>query len=123
MAKILAIDDDSFFLLSLNNFLTFKKFEVTTVQNPYYAKEVIRDNEFDCLLMDIQMPGVDGYELVKYVRRIRPSLPIIIITGLSASKYRDELSRYENMAFLEKPFNPLTLLELINKFTQPESEK
>ena len=120
MAKILAIDDDPYFLISLNNFLTFQKYEVITVQNPYHAKEVIRDNEFDCLLMDVQMPGVDGFELIEYVRRVRPTLPVIIITGLSASKYGAEFSRYGRIAFLEKPFNPLTLMELIKKFTQPD---
>ncbi|RLD12647.1 hypothetical protein DRI50_08840 [candidate division KSB1 bacterium] len=115
MAKILAIDDDPYFLFSLSNFLTFKKHNVTTVQNPYRAKEIIRDENFDCLLMDIQMPGVNGYELMKYTRQLRPALPVIIISGLSYSKNFEELSKYKNVKFIEKPFNPLILLEMIER--------
>jgi DNA-binding NtrC family response regulator len=65
--------------------------------------------------MAIQMPGVNGYELMKYTRQLRPALPVIIISGLSYSKNFEELSKYKNVKFIEKPFNPLILLEMIER--------
>ncbi len=115
MARILAIDDDPYFLLSLDNFLTLKQYEVITVQNPYKAKEVIRKERFDCLLLDIQMLGVNGFELMEYSRELHPQLPVIFMSGLGASKYEDMLLNIKNTRIVEKPFDPILLAETIEE--------
>ncbi len=118
MARILAIDDDAYFLLSLNNFLTFKQHRVMTVQNPFLVQEILQTHKFDCVLMDIQMPGLNGFELINTIREREPHLPIIVISGLHTWHHHKELAAYEAIEFIEKPFNPLHLLKLIEKFTK-----
>ncbi len=121
MAKILAIDDDPYFLLSLDNFLSFQKHQVTTIQNPFLVQETLRQKRFDCLLLDMQMPGLNGFELMQTVREIHPDLPIIIISGMNVAHYRQTLADFQPIAFVEKPFNPMHLLHLIKELTSEKT--
>ncbi len=117
MAKILAVDDDPYFLLSLDNFLTYKNHDVTTVTNPHIATKLVQNETFDCLLLDIQMPGHNGLDLLKEIRRISPNLAIIVVSGLTLPELTDTISQLGAVALLEKPFDPDELLEIIDRHT------
>ncbi len=117
MARILAVDDDPYFLLSLDNFLTYKNHEVITVTNPHIATNLIKSKPFDCLLLDIQMPGHNGLDLLKEIHRMCPDLAIIVVSGFTLPELEQTISRLGAVAFLEKPFDPDELLELIERHT------
>ena len=117
MAKILAIDDDKYFLISLNNFLTYKKHVVTTMLNPYNAEEIIQNENFDCILLDIQIPGISGLDLLKRIRDNSPDLPVIVISGLSFPNINETLFKFGASAYVEKPFDPMRLLKIIDDLT------
>ncbi len=123
MAKILAVDDDPYFLLSLDNFLTYKNHDVTTVTNPHIATKLVQSEPFDCLLLDIQMPGHNGLDLLKEIRRISPNLAIVVVSGLTLPELTETIFQLGAVALLEKPFDPDELLEIIDRHTlsQPMS--
>ena len=83
MYKIFAIDDDAGYLKSLQNFLTYKNFEVVVSTNSVTANEIIRSTSFDCILCDVKMPGIDGLTLLKEIHKITPATPVVMVSGQS----------------------------------------
>src|SRR5262245_4401870 len=78
---VAVVDDDRRILESLQNLLESADYDVRTfscakalVESPYLS-------EIDCLISDIDMPAMDGFELLRTMRAARPELPIILITG------------------------------------------
>ena len=88
---ILAVDDDSSFLLSIKKLLKISGFNVRTTDNPVLVMDEIRSYDFSAVLLDIQMPGVTGIELIKQILAERPSIPIIVISGNSGIEIAVEL--------------------------------
>ncbi|MHA1267971.1 MAG: sigma-54-dependent transcriptional regulator [Candidatus Helarchaeota archaeon] len=105
MLKILAIDDDPSFLLSLSNFLEYKNYYVQTAPNPFKAEEYFRNEDFDCVLLDVKMPGMDGIDLLKKFQQIRPTIPIIMISGQSTISTAVEAIKLGAYDFIEKPLD------------------
>ena len=67
----------------------------------------------DCLILDIDMPGMSGLELLEYLRGRGESLPVILVTGLSSPDTAERAKAADAVAVLQKPFDPNALLELI----------
>ncbi len=80
--KILAVDDERFNLTLLKSCLKAAEYEIVTCSNAVEALESFKQREFDVLLFDVLMPGIDGFELRKLVREIDPEVPIIFLTSL-----------------------------------------
>jgi len=70
--------------------------------------------EIDCLISDIDMPGMDGLELIRQVRTARPGLPLIIITGYPETLQRLHLLGMSNLRHFTKPFRGPELLAAIS---------
>jgi two-component system cell cycle response regulator DivK len=81
------------------------------------AKEAIEHlvHEPSLFLIDLHLPGMNGLELTKLIRTIFPTVPIIILTALSREKYEDKAIEMGATTFLEKPFNPGQLRELVGR--------
>jgi FixJ family two-component response regulator len=71
--------------------------------------------EIDCLISDIDMPGIDGIELIQQVRTARPGLPLIIITGYPETLQRLRLLSMSNFRHFTKPFRGPELLEALSQ--------
>ena len=70
------------------------------------------ENDFDLLLTDLTMPGRSGIELIDAVQKRHPKMPILVITGLAATKEID-LIQSRGIPLLQKPFEPETLVSMI----------
>ena len=81
MANILIVDDDGAVLQTIKILLEIAGHEVATVSDGRKAIGMVRDNEFDLLIVDIFMPAMDGLETMKLVHQHRPEIPIIVISG------------------------------------------
>lgn len=79
------------------------------------AKEAIEHlvHEPSLFLIDLHLPGMNGLELTKLIRTIFPSAPIVILTALSREKYEEKAFEMGATAFLEKPFHPSQLREMV----------
>jgi CheY-like chemotaxis protein len=100
-----------------------KKCEVTVsmAHNGQEAIDMIQENEFDIVLMDVQMPIVDGLEATKYIREeLKLMIPII---GLSANAMREEVEICKQAGmndYLVKPYSERTLVEVMKNWTLKE---
>ena len=108
--RILSIDDDENFLKSVKKFLELKGFYVATVSNSSHALEVLQNNYFDCILLDVKMPGINGVDILKISLQKHPSVPVIMISGQSSISIAVESIKNGAYDFIEKPVDPDRLL-------------
>ena len=78
---ILIVDDEPSIVQSLSGLLTDEGFEVTTAGNGYEALQQIEAIVPDLVLLDIWMPGIDGLETLKEIKKSNPGIHVIMITG------------------------------------------
>lgn len=71
-------------------------------------------DKVDLLLTDLMMPRMNGNELARRLRALRPDLPVLYLTGFSDKLFADQLQLWENEAFLDKPCSVRGLLEAVS---------
>jgi DNA-binding response OmpR family regulator len=114
--KILLVEDDKNLSDDLKQQLLLEKFEVDIAFDGLLAERLILRNTYDCILLDVNLPGKNGYEVAKEVRRKNVSTPIIMITAYG--EIEDKLSGFEGGAddYITKPFYFKELLARIKVF-------
>ena len=84
IAKILCVDDEEVILGSFRNILVLDGYSVDTVETGQEALGLIQKHHYDFLFTDLKMPLMDGVEVTKSVKHIRPDIEVIIITGYAS---------------------------------------
>ncbi|MGJ3251854.1 MAG: response regulator [Elainellaceae cyanobacterium] len=115
--KIACIDDSPTVLNAINSFLEDKSFSVLMINNPVKALMQIVRNKPDLILLDVEMPNLDGYELCSLLRR-HPSFkntPIIMVTGNTGFIDRAKAKLVRASGYLTKPFTQSDLLKMVFK--------
>lgn len=81
--NILIVDDNRMILNSLSAYFTFrlKDHPVLTAEDGQKAIEMMKTNPISLVLTDIEMPNVDGYQVISYAKKNHPSVPLIVMTG------------------------------------------
>ncbi len=110
---ILIVDDDDRIRNLLKEFLNEKKFVVSTANNSENAKIKLEQFKFDLLILDVMMPGQNGYELTKEIRK-NTNIPIILLTAKGEVENRIRGLELGADDYLGKPFEPKELLLRIN---------
>ena len=105
MARILIAEDDRAVQSFVCRALAHKGHGVTAVDDGLQALEALAEAEFDLLITDIVMPGLDGIALALKVARDRPNLPILMMTGYSAERQRAHNLEELICRVITKPFN------------------
>ncbi len=108
-ATILAVDDDETSLRILNGCLKLLGFTVVTAPGGAQALELLRQREFDLVISDLYMPGIDGIMLLKEVRNLDMNIPFIVVTACGSISSAVTAMRQGADDYLEKPYNPDTL--------------
>jgi CheY-like chemotaxis protein len=99
--RILVVDDDPSSVKFISNFLRKEGYEVTGAFDGAKAIELIENSHFDLVVSDVRMPHLDGLGLAMYVRSMDPTLPIILMTGVTS----DITSKLNNVPCLSKPLS------------------
>jgi FixJ family two-component response regulator len=110
---VAVVDDDARILESINEMLTAAGYKVSLFG---CAEEFLADepqSRSDCLISDISMPGVNGWQLLKSTQTRFPGLPVILITGRDDRQELDISARTALRYFIRKPFDPRELLTAI----------
>ena len=103
-ARILVVDDEASIRDLLAKTLALAEYDVDTASDAATALSRVRTSEYDLLIADLRMPGMDGLTLVRQVKGIRAELPVIIITGFSSETSAIEAVNLGVAGYLRKPF-------------------
>ena len=112
--KILIVEDERLLADSLKALLEKKGFQVEAVYDGESGEEYARLGVYDLLILDVMMPGLDGYELARRVRAQRCGVPILMLTARSALEDRVQGLNAGADYYLTKPFDSRELLACIN---------
>ena len=112
--KILIVEDEKRLADSLKTLLEGKGFEVETVYDGETGSAYAELGIYDLLILDVMMPGMDGYELTRRVRAQRCSTPILMLTARSSTEDRIQGLNAGADYYLTKPFDTRELLACIN---------
>jgi DNA-binding NtrC family response regulator len=111
--KVLAIDDEAIVLESIRRVLTEEGFEVTVSLNAKAGIRMAAENSFDIVLSDIRMPDVDGLTVIRDVKRNKPDMPVLIITGYASVASAVQAMKLGAINYIEKPFAPEELVRAV----------
>ncbi len=112
--SILVVDDEASIRQSLGGILTDEGFEVMTASNGYEALRVIDEQSPDLVLLDIWMPGLDGIETLKEIKKTSHFIQVVIITGHGTIETAVQATKLGAFDFIEKPLNIDKVIVAIN---------
>jgi DNA-binding response OmpR family regulator len=120
MARILVIDDDRAVGTAIRVALEHAGFAVHVAGNGRAGLDAIKSGGFDLLMVDIFMPGMDGLETIRLVREHNPTLPILVMSGMTfrsgpapAPDFLAMATKLGAVRSIKKPFKPRELLAAI----------
>ena len=102
---ILIVDDDKAHGLMLETLLKKWQFKISRAENGLEAVEKIKETPFDCVLMDIRMPDMDGITALKFIHAYNPAIPIIMMTAFSDIENAVECVKSGAYDYLTKPLD------------------
>ncbi|MEW5675257.1 ATP-binding protein [Flavobacterium enshiense] len=127
--KILVVEDNKINQIVTKKFLDVRHFESTIVDDGYKALELLETETFDVILMDINMPIINGFETSKLIREKGITTPIIALTAFNVQEIENQIKESEINDIIIKPFQPNQLYKLIvnlsnkNEMIQKIAEK
>ncbi len=111
--KALVIDDEQVVLDSVTKILTDENYEVDVSLSGRKGLESAIQRDYDIVLTDIRMPDIGGMRVLRDIRRAKPSLPVVIITGYATVRSAVQAMKLGAADYLEKPFTPDQLLKAV----------
>lgn len=114
-ARILAVDDESIILDSFRKILVVAGYSIDTVEKGKEALGLILKRDYDFVFTDLKMPEMDGLEVTKAVKHLRPDIDVIVITGYASIETAVETMKFGAMDYVQKPFTEDELIEFFNK--------
>lgn len=119
--KILVVDDDRRIVRTTCDILKIKGHEAIPAYSGEEGVEQVRNDPPDCVLMDIKMPGINGVEALKQMKRIIPALPVVLVSAYAADDLMEEAKRAGAYAILNKPLNFPIILSFLSLLDKEES--
>ena len=120
--RILLVDDEEIILRGMTRLLDILQHTCVCVSNGQEALQVIEGQPVDLVISDIQMPRMDGFQLVRAIRDIRPELPIILLTGAIVDGMEEEGARQGIYAIYRKPVKFVDLEQAVKKIEEGNRE-
>ena len=109
--RILVIDDEPDMLMLMSMIIEENtEWEVETTNNPSEGLKMALENDYDLVIADLKMPGLDGMEVFEELKEMKPYIPVIIITAYGSLEIADEARNKGVADFITKPFRKDTIL-------------
>ncbi|WP_319521805.1 response regulator [uncultured Desulfosarcina sp.] len=121
--RVLIVDDDAIVIQSCQRVLEAEGMEIRTARSVEEGEQALNRGDFDLMLTDIKMPGKDGFEMIARARRIRPDLPILMMSGYSVAETIEKSSQSGANHCIAKPFTPEELLEAVQHTIQENPKR
>jgi DNA-binding NtrC family response regulator len=119
--SVLLTEDDQVQREVIEDILTHSGFEVQSAASAEEALAALGEGAFDLLLTDLKMPGMDGLELLRETRKLRPDLDVVVMTAHGTIKTAVTAMKVGAADYLEKPFDKDELLHVVNRAIERRS--
>jgi len=113
--NLLVVDDEAVIREGMRRILASQGYHVETSASGRTAIEIIQEQDFDVVITDLKMPGMDGIEVLKTIRILQPEVPVIIITGYSTVDTAVEAMKNGAFDYIAKPFTSDLIIEKVQK--------
>ena len=114
-SNILVVDDEDALRMVLSSELQSSGYEVGTASDGDEAINLVQTKKFDLVLLDIKMPRVDGFEVLKFIKKNYPTIKVIMLTGFADLKNAIESKKHGAEDFVSKPYDLVDLLTTIER--------
>jgi excisionase family DNA binding protein len=114
LSQILVVDDEPTVGDLIRNTLEMGRYQVTTTLSSLEALELINQQRFDLIFLDLVMPELDGAELFKHIREIDKDVPVVIVTGYPPSEVMARAIEYGPFSVIKKPFTINDITSTVN---------
>ncbi|MCK4486193.1 MAG: response regulator [Desulfobacterales bacterium] len=121
--RLLIVDDEEMFLEYLSKRLINRKYNVTTCLTGEEALERVRNHDFDVIILDVLMPGIDGIEALREIKNLKPLTEVIMLTGHASPESGIEAMRHGAYDYFRKPCDTEDLVSKINKAYERKAEQ
>lgn len=118
--RILIVDDEKDFTEIVSTLLDFHNFQADTVNDPREALKKISVGNYDLVVSDLMMPGMDGFQMIETLRNDpkHHDTPVIVLSAKTLSDVERKRLLVSNVSFLTKPFEPHGLVEKITQMLE-----
>ena len=113
--KVLLVDDEEEFVETLAERMRSRGMDVATCGSGVDALQLVDDEDFDVVVLDLKMPGIDGLDALKRIKRRRPDIQVVLLTGYATVEKGVEAIKEGALEFLEKPVDLSSLTDAIHK--------
>ncbi len=113
--SVLIVDDEKNIRLTLSQALEALELHIDTAINGEEALGKLEGRHFGLILLDLKMPGMDGMEVLRRVRQMRPDIKVVIITAHGTIESATEAMKLGAVDFIQKPFSPKEIRDLVTK--------
>jgi len=115
-ARVLVVDDEENVQLLFKETLGELGHEVITVGSGVKGLELVKQRDFDLVFLDIKMPDMDGVEMFRQIKKLKPNLTVIIITGYPDSEMMARALAQGPFGVMSKPFGESDIINATNNF-------
>ena len=112
--RVLVIDDEQIVLDSIRKILKDEDCEVDVSLGGREGLDWALNRHYDIVLTDIRMPDIGGMRVLRDIKRAKPSLPVVMITGYATAQSAIQAMKLGAMDYLEKPFTPEKIIEVVS---------
>jgi len=112
--RILIVDDEKEFVDALAERLTLRDYDVTTCLSGEDAVETLKGLNFDVVILDVSMPGMDGVETLREIKKIKPLTEVLMLTGRATVESAIDGMKLGALDYLMKPCDTELLVSKIN---------
>ncbi len=113
--KILVVDDEEALRTVLSSELEGEGYQVSTAGDGEEAIKILGSQQFHLILLDIKMPNVDGFEVLKFIKQKQPTTKVIMLTGFADLKNAIESKKLGAEDFVSKPYDLVDLLTTVER--------
>jgi two-component system, response regulator FlrC len=113
-ARVLVVDDDAEMRALLRRTLEFEGHQVTERDRGMHVLAALRELPFDLIILDKEMPGMTGFDLLPMLRREFPEVPVLLVTAFGGHRVESSALRLGATSYLEKPFRLSQLREAVD---------
>ncbi|MGD0585335.1 MAG: sigma-54 dependent transcriptional regulator [Oryzomonas sp.] len=113
--NIMVVDDETVIREGLQRILEGESYAVDTCKSGHIAIEMLQQKDYDLIITDLKMPGMNGIEVLKAVKTLQPDVPVIMITGYATVDTAVDAMKNGAFDYIAKPFTPDQIQEKVEK--------